>query len=307
MKKSIMLVATLCVVAMMVAGCATMCGEKAGCQKACQAKTNMPAAEKLGFKVGCQAYSFNKFTFYEAIDKTAAAGFNYIEAYPGQALSPEKMDVKFDQNLPADLQKEVLAKLEAANVKLVNYGVLGLGADEAENRKIFEFAKAMGIETITSEPKQEDLPAIDKLAQEYGINVALHNHPKDSRYWNPDTVLEAVKGLSPRVGACADTGHWMRSDINPVDGLKKLEGRIISLHFKDLNMYGKEAANKEDVHDVVWGTGKADVPALLAELKRQGFKGVFSAEYEYDWLDSVPELTESGQNFERICQDLVKK
>lgn len=297
MKKSIAMVAALCAVALLVAaGCATM-----KCEKCCQGKKNMPAAEKLGFKVGCQAYSFNKFTFYEAIDKTAAAGFNYIEAYPGQALSPEKKDVKFDHNLPADLQKEVLAKLKASNIKLMNYGVVGLGADEAENRKIFEFAKAMGIQTIVSEPKQEDLPAIDKLCNEYKINVALHNHPEPSRYWNPDVVLAAINGLSPRIGSCSDTGHWMRSGINPVDGLKKLEGHIISLHFKDLNEYGKEA------HDVPWGTGKADVPALLAELKRQGFKGVFSAEYEYDWLDSVPEITESGQNFEKICEDLVKK
>jgi sugar phosphate isomerase/epimerase len=267
----------------------------------------MAAAESLGWHVGCQAYSFNHFTFYEAIDKTAAAGFHYIEAYPGQALSPEKKDVKFDDNLPADLQKEVLAKLKAADVKLVNYGVVGMGADEAANRKLFEFAKAMGIQTIVSEPEQKDLPAIDKLCQEYGINVALHNHPKPSRYWNPDTVLEAVKGLSPRIGSCSDTGHWMRSDINPLDAIKKLEGRIISLHFKDLTMYGKDAKNKEDIHDVPWGTGKADVPAILAELKRQGFKGVFSAEYEYNWDNSLPEITESGKNFEKICEDLTKK
>jgi len=263
-----------------------------------------PNAEALGWNVGCQAYSFNRFSFYEAIDKTASMGLYYIEAYPGQTLSKEKPDVKFDHNMDPALYPEVLAKLKDANVKLVNYGVVGLGEDEAENRKVFDFAKAMGIQTIVSEPPIETLPAIDKLAQEYGINVALHNHPKPSKYWNPDTVLEATQGLSPRVGACADTGHWMRSAVPPLEALKKLEGRIISLHFKDLNEFGRKG---EDVHDVPWGTGKADLKALLAELQRQGFKGVFSAEYEHNCENSDPEIAESVKNFDQAAAELAKK
>ena len=39
-----------------------------------------PHAEKLGWRLGCQAWTFNRFTFYEAMDKTAELGLHYIEA-----------------------------------------------------------------------------------------------------------------------------------------------------------------------------------------------------------------------------------
>jgi sugar phosphate isomerase/epimerase len=260
-----------------------------------------PAAEALGWHVGCQAYTFNHFTFYEAIDKVKALGLHYIEAYPGQTLSKEHGDVKFDHNMPPALYPEILARLKAADVKLMNYGVVGLDANEAEDRKVFEFAKKMGIETIVSEPPQEVFGLLDKLTEEYQINVALHNHPAPSRYWNPDVLLAACKGHSKRIGACADTGHWLRSGVWPIEALKKLEGRIISFHVKDLGEFG----NKE-AHDVPWGTGLLDLRAVLTEMQRQGFKGVFSAEYEYKWEDSVPDLAQSVMNFNSVAENLTE-
>lgn len=262
-----------------------------------------PAAEALGWRLGCQAYSFNRFTFYEAVANVKALGLNVIEAYPGQALSKDMPDAKFDHTMPPELREKVLAHVKSMGITIVNYGVVGLGDTEADQRKVFEFAKAMGIETIVSEPPMEQLPAIDKLAQEYGINVALHNHPTPSKYWNPDTVLEAVRGLSNRVGACADTGHWMRSGVDPIEAVKKLEGRIISFHFKDLNAFGTKG---EAAHDVPWGTGLVNARAVLAELQRQGFKGVFSVEYEYKWENSLPDIAHSVLNFNTIAANLAE-
>jgi sugar phosphate isomerase/epimerase len=51
-------------------------------------------------------------------------------------------------------------------------------------------------------------------------------------------------------------------------------------HFKDLDMFG-------DGHDLPWGTGKGDAKGMMAELKRQGYKGYVSIEYE---VGSVQEL-----------------
>jgi len=256
------------------------------------------ADSQKDWKLGMQAYSFNRFTFYEAIDKTKTLGLKYIEAYPGQSLSKEKSDIKFDDNMSSDIRKEVLAKLRESGVKLVNYGVVGLPNDEAECRKVFDFAKDMGIETIVSEPPEDAFDLVDKLCKEYQINVAIHNHPKPSHYWDPNTVLKVCQGRSPRIGACADTGHWMRSGINPVDALKKLKGRIVSLHFKDLNEFGGGA------HDVIWGTGAGDARAMLTELAGQNFKGVFSIEYEYNWLNSMPEIAGCVAFFRKIAAEL---
>jgi len=260
-----------------------------------------PNAEKIGWRLGCQAYSFNRFTFFEAIDKNQSLGLKWIEAYPGQKLSPEKTDVTFDHNAPPEIREEVKAKLKKAGVRLVNYGVVGLPNDEAECRKVFDFAKDMGIETIVSEPPAEAFDLVDKLCQEYGINMAIHNHPEPSKYWNPDKVLEVCKGRSKRIGACADTGHWMRSGVDPLEALKKLEGRIISFHFKDLNEFGNKKA-----HDVPWGTGAGDVKGWLEEIKRQGIKAVFSVEYEHNWENSVPEIAECVAYFDKVAEELSK-
>ena len=231
-----------------------------------------PNAEKLGWRLGCQAYSFNRFTFNEAIAKTASLGLHFIEAYPGQRLSKDDPGTRTNEGMSADAQKAVKKTLSDAGVRLVCYGVCGLSKDKDRSRKTFEFAREMGIETIVSEPPFDAFDTIEDLCDEYKINVAIHNHPKPSRYWNPDTVLKVCKGRSKRIGACADTGHWMRSGIVPVEALKKLEGRIISFHFKDLSQMGGG-------HDVPWGTGKGNVRAMLTEIYRQKLKAVFSIEY----------------------------
>jgi len=250
------------------------------------------------WRLGVQAYTFNRFTFFEAVDKAKELQLRFIEAYPGQKIGGDLGDAKFDHNMPVSVMAKIRNKLDEAGVRLVNYGVVGLGKDEAEARKVFDFAKVMGIETIVSEPPAETLEMLDRLAGEYRINVAIHNHPKPSMYWDPAKVLEAVKGRSPRIGACADTGHWARSGVKPIEALKMLEGRIITLHFKDLN---KEGA---DAHDVPWGTGVCDVKGMLTELKRQDFRGVFSIEYEHNWENSVPEIAECVKYFRQVQREL---
>jgi sugar phosphate isomerase/epimerase len=233
-----------------------------------QLASGAPHAEKIGWKLGCQAYSFNRFTFYEAIQKTQQLGLHYIEMYPKQRLGGDHSEARTDDSLSPQLRKQLLQRLSDADVRLVNYGVVSLANEEAEARKVFDFAAAMGIETLVSEPEFEALDLIEKLCEEYRINVAIHNHPAPSRYWKPDTVVEQIKGRSKRIGACADTGHWMRSDIDPADAVEKLRGRIISFHLKDLNKYGRDGE-----HDVPWGTGEAKLKDLLRQIHAQGFGG----------------------------------
>jgi len=98
------------------------------------------------WKLGMQAYSFKEFTFFEAVffeavDKNKALGMDYIECYPGQRLSKEKSGVKVDHNMSSADRKLMLRKLRKTGVKLMNYGVVGLPNNEAECRKVFDFAK----------------------------------------------------------------------------------------------------------------------------------------------------------------------
>jgi len=243
-----------------------------------------------GFFIGCQAYTFNRYSVFEAIEKTAAAGGRVIEFYPGQKLSPEEPKVSWDHNASPETIQKVKDKLAEFKLKAVNYGVVGVPKDEAGARKLFEFAKTMGLRAITTE-SVDAIDTIEKMVKEYDIMVGFHDHPKRPldpgyRMWDPNYILSVVKDRDPRIGSCADTGHWVRSNLKPVDCLRILKGRIISSHLKDLNQMGSGA------HDVPYGMGVSDVPAILDELKAQGFDGNISIEYEFDWDRSVPEVAQ---------------
>ena len=285
----------LCAALVLMAACAT----QTATSSARLATGGDSAAEKLGWRLGTQSYTFRNVTFLEAVDKTASLGLHYIEAFPNQKVGKERADMKLAFTMPKEVRDAIKRKLKDAGVKMVNYGVITVKGEE-QWRQLFDFAKDMGIETIVSEPRAEDFDLLDKLTEEYGINIAIHNHPKPSTYWNPDTVLEACKGHGKRIGACADTGHWMRSGVNPIEALKKLEGRIVSLHLKDLNEFGDRKA-----HDVPWGTGKGDVKAMLAELRRQNFRGVFAIEYERLGENMMPEIAQCVAYFNRAVAQLL--
>ena len=274
------------------------------------------AADKLGWQMSIHAYTFRKFSIFECIDKTAALGLTHMSLSGSVSLTGKDSvsTTQLSDKDAAAIQKAVADK----GIKLVNIGVVKLPPDEAASRKVFEFAKKMGIDTLVAEPEPAALDTVEKLCKEYNIKVAIHNHPQPSPYWNPDTVLAAVKDRTPLMGACADTGHWLRSGLDPVECLKKLEGRVITLHFKDLvpeepkaqdtaaaTSKKKKKSESKAMHDVPWGTGVGNVKAQMVELKRQHFHGVFGVEYEYNWDNSMPEVAKCVTFFNATCKELA--
>ena len=185
----------------------------------------------------------------------------------------------------------VKAQLKKYDIRAVNYGVVGIPKDEAEARKIFEFAKKFELYGITTE-SVDAIDTIEKLVKEYDIRVGFHDHPRQPanpsyRMWDPNYLLSVVKDRDSRIGSTADTGHWVRSGLDPVACLKILRGHIISSHLKDLNEKSPNA------HDVPFGTGVSNIAGILNELKRQHFSGNISIEYEYNWTSNVPEVAQS--------------
>ncbi|MCL5270096.1 MAG: sugar phosphate isomerase/epimerase [bacterium] len=232
-----------------------------------------------------KTYTFHlrKMTFYESIDQTAAWGLKAVEAFPGQKIGGD-LSGTMDFHMNEATRDKVRAKLRNAGVAMVGYGVARPKTDD-DCRRLFEFAGEMGVRFLVMEPEAPQLDLLEKMADETGIEIAIHNHPQPSVYWNPETVLTAVKGRSRRLGACADTGHWVRSGLDPVDCLRELEGHIVMLHFKDLD------ARSAAARDTAWGQGACDAAGMMAELRRQGFRGWFSIEYENadDAMEKVPQ------------------
>ncbi len=242
-----------------------------------------------GIAVGCPAYTFNRFSAFETVEKTAHAGGKVIEFYPGQKLSLQQPDLKLHHDASLETIAAIKAQLAKHGVRAVNYGVVG-GKDEAEWRQIFEFARKLDLYAITTEDVAH-LDTIEKLVKEFDIRVAYHQHARQAnnpnyKLWDPNYVLSIVKDRDSRIGSGADTGHWATSGLKPLDCIKILKGRIISVHLKDRPEIGR----LQD--DSIFGQGVSDISGILKELKRQKFQGNISIEYEYNWDNSVPDIAQ---------------
>lgn len=260
------------------------------------------AQEKLGWRLGIEAYTFHKYTFFEAIEKTAQLGLPYMGGLSFQQVSAD-IPKNFDPQLTDEELRQVRLKLDSAGVRLLTYYIQDIPGDEEGCRRVFEFGRKIGIETFMSEPAPEALDTIERFCEEYGINVALHNHDRNASpvYWHPEGILKVCQGRSKRLGACADLGYWMRSGIDPIEGVRLLQDRLITVQMHDLHELSPEG------HDVPWGTGVGRSREFFEEVHRLGLRPVmFGLEYSYDWFDSMPEAAQCKAFFDQVSLELLE-
>ena len=222
-------------------------------------------------RLALQLYTFRDRSFVEAVKTAKKVGFEYVEAYPGQKLG-EGFEGNIGPEMDAAKRQKVKDFLKEQNIKLVIFGVCGAG-DEGGWKNLFSFAKDMGIEILQVEVGKDDatLDMLDKLSAEFGVKVALHNHAQKEGF--PEAQLKQI-GNRKNVGSGADTGHWQTSEVNPLEGVKLLEGKIFTLHLVDKNTFGPG-------HDVPYGQGVGEIGKVMNELRRQKFNGIITCEYEH--------------------------
>ncbi len=243
------------------------------------------ARTEAGFAITLQCWSLREFTLFEAIEMAAAAGIGAVEIYPGQKLGGGHGDLKTGVDLPADKIQAILDHLQKHHLVACNFGVTEISKKEEEARKVFEFARKLGLYGVTTE-SLDALDTLEKLAAEYDLKVCFHNHPKPTKLWNPDTVWQAIAGRHPNLGYCADLGHWASSGLDPAAVIRKIAPRVHAFHMKD------RASIEKWTHDRPFGTGIIDLPAILDEVRKHGFAGNVSIEYEHNWKNSLPEIAQ---------------
>ncbi len=254
--------------------------------------------KKSDWQLGIQSYTFHTFTLEESITKAHQLGIKNIEAFYGQELGGELEGKMFTMDVAT--QKKLLAYAKSQNVNIIATGVVTHKTHD-EWDHIFKDASAMGIKIITCEPEYDDLKYVDQLANKYKIDVAIHNHPKPSIYWTPELFINAVKGLSMRIGGCADIGHWKRMGIDPVEGIKLYGNRLKMVHLKDVEAK-KEGKDYQD--DVLPGTGVCNLDGIFQELKKENFKGEFSIEFEGDQDKLMPSVQKYVEYFNNKVSQL---
>lgn len=250
-----------------------------------------PKDPYLGLKMGLQSYSLREFKVDQALEQTKSLGLKYWESFPGHipmGTLPKHIET----------QKELLSK---AGITLISYGVVGFDSNENKARDVFEFAKAMGIKSISADPVP-DAPTfdlLDKLVAEYDVAIAIHNHGPKHRYNKISDVEKVVKDRHPKIGACVDTGHFLRSDEDPVEAIQRLGKRVFGVHLKDV----KSLPNGEKQFKIA-GEGDLKVTELLKALKALNYQYCVAIEYEENAKNPLPDI-EACLKHVRDCAEKV--
>ena len=239
---------------------------------------------------------------------TTASGQNFVGgqqihiSFGGQTQTPFTVPSNLSTSTDTS-NKEFLigtAGIQAAGAPAPDFvmpnGFLFLGggtisfptADEADIRRRFDYAKNAGMPLIVAAPHQDVLPKLEKFVKEYDIKLAVHNHgPEDHEFPTPQSILERIGGMDPRVGLCIDVGHTARTGKDVVQSIREAGARLLDMHIKDLrNFHDRDS-------QVPVGDGIMPIPGIFRELTRMQYKGGVMLEYEIDEDDPVPGMLRS--------------
>lgn len=247
-----------------------------------------------GFTMGVQSYCFRDFDTEPALKRTQELGLHFVEFFQKHA----------PLNSSPDQIKALLKLCSEYDIKPIAYGVQQFTKSDDKNKRIFDFGRALGINTFSADPSRDSFDSLDKVVEEYKISIAIHPHgpvgrPGDQRlhqWYSAEVIMAAVKDHHPLIGSCLDTGHLIRAaqlgkKLDPAEQIRVMGARNFGIHLKDHD-------NKQDT-DVVYGQGVLDVPAVLKALKDVKFKGYISIEYEAHPENPSPDM--------RACLDVFKQ
>ena len=215
----------------------------------------------------------------------------------------QRLDVHWlcikDFHLPLDSTDE---QISAFHAKLAEKGVTGYAVgpiymkSEAEVDRAFAYARRVGVKLIVSVPNYELLPYVEKKVQEYDFRTAIHLHGPDMQLYPDATdIWNSVKNLDPRIGMCLDIGHDMRFGADPIRDLKRYSSRVFDIHLKDVT------GNTREGRAIELGRGKIDFPRFVKMLRKVGYAGSCSLEYEKDMKDPFLGIAESVGYFRAVC------
>ena len=231
----------------------------------------------LGWQVGVSLGNFRQDTFLEAARKAEAMDLAVVAGDSTQKVSTQ-IPKNLDYRLAPGEMNAVRDRMTTLSVRMPVYFTAEISLDEPTARKQFEFAKSLDVETIVVARTPTAFPVLERLADEFGVNVALSGSLK--------TVVEALQGRGPRIGAYADFGTWVRDGVAPLDGVAQLKERLLVLKLGDASALGKSAP-------------------LLTDIYRRELKPTLIIAGADGGSDVVAELSRALEAFEKAVQPVV--
>ena len=268
------------------AGAALTAGAALGCGGA-ESRAPKLAPLRLrygGFAMGIQSFTLRHYTLEAALDVVQVLGLAHVELIPTTKLGP----IAFGEHLPVDASAAeldaALAACRARGIAIAAHGVNSV-PDAAGARALFAFAERAHIPVLTIMPNDEALPELDALCAAHpGVRLAIHNHGPHLPWETIEEIERALRGKHPSFGACVDTGHYIRSGIDPAEAIRRFGARVHGVHLKDFVSAGALADG------CILGEGMLELDEVFAALRAVSFAGALSLEYEENAANVAPDV-----------------
>jgi len=228
--------------------------------------------------------------------KLGVAGWTYHTLTPEQAYEDMvKNDIHYlcvkDYFLPFRATDNQVKTFKAvlADKGIEPYGVGPHYLKTADDLKSgFELCARLGVKTYVGVPwrnaedgtdtwslLRSNLPLVElasRLADEYKIEFAIHNHGLDPKasgcpYMFPTaaSIMNDIKGLSPRVGLCLDIAYSQADGYDPAELIRKYRGRLFDVHLRN------PSQPKNGSSGAVAYRGVIDMPKVFRALVEVGY------------------------------------
>ena len=198
-----------------------------------------------------------------------------------------------------DRYRELRRMYEQAGVtiQLVKFPDLTANLSDDEAAYIFEVAKALGAEAITTEPPLSHTKRLGEIAAKHRLMIGYHGHAAVDNveaFARPGSWEQAFF-YSPYNGANVDIGHWTAgNNTSPIPYIREYAHRITNLHIKDRKR--NQGAN------VPWGEGDTPIAEVLRLMRDQKYTFQATIEMEHPTpagSDTMKELAK--------CVDFMKR
>jgi sugar phosphate isomerase/epimerase len=235
------------------------------------------ARADAGPELGLQTWTCRNMTFEQVVNFAAAHGIRQLQLIPAHLN-------------PAEPRESVLKKkalLDRHGLVAYTLGVCPTSTDPAVNRRLFEFARLLGLKLLVVEPKNPaEWDDLEALVREFDIRLAIHNHGRGTVYGDPAAVKRVLAARDPRIGVCLDVGWVTAAGFDAAAVFRDYGDRVFDLHFKDKN--AEKADGKLVWLDTEIGRGEANYAGLFAEIRRRKWSGVLAIETDSQAFASDP-------------------
>lgn len=255
-----------------------------------------PAKQAAKFRLAMAGFTLNTFKTDDALAFCEAHGFDAI-------------CVK-DFHLPFDAKP---AQIAAFRRKCADHGVTPYAAgpiainDADAAKRRFDYAAELGVPLVVGVPGRRDGSTVvgdramcelcSRLADEYRINFAIHNHGRNPMTGNPrlhpavPEIAAMISDLSPRMGFCVDWAYTYADGLDCREIALKHAARIFDGHVRCLSDATNGSSGVNPAGRVF------DYDAIFDALREAGYAGRLGLELANAFPDNPQWIDESRDYF----------